>query len=236
MISHIFYVYQNTTSIFVYRNLIYNTINIDEYDIDKGIEACAIQLDSPFNIICILAICRSPRGDFTNSLNLILHKLYNNKCNIVICGDINVNYLIDNNRRSQLDAALHSYNLTGIVEFPTRFCLNSETAIDIVFINTFTIGKYVLYPLINGLSDHDAQLLILNKGQRTEKECYTYIKRKINKNTIAYFQLKLSYETWEQVFDENDVNKIFNSFLNTFLRIYYSSFPLIQAKSKMNQK
>jgi hypothetical protein len=61
------------------------------------------------------------------------------------------------------------------------------------------------------------------------------IKRKINKYTITYFQLKLSHETWEQVFDENDVNKIFNSFPNIFLRIYYSSFPLIQAKSKMNQ-
>jgi hypothetical protein len=47
--------------------------------------------------------------------------------------------------------------------------------------------------------------------------------------------LKLRHETWEQVFDGNDVNKIFNSFLNIFLRIYYSSFPLIRAKSKMNQ-
>jgi len=47
--------------------------------------------------------------------------------------------------------------------------------------------------------------------------------------------LKLSHETWEQVFDGNDVNKIFNSFLNIFLRIYYSSFPLTQVKSKMNQ-
>jgi len=47
--------------------------------------------------------------------------------------------------------------------------------------------------------------------------------------------LNLSYETWEQVFDGNDVNGIFNSFLNTFLRIYYSSFPLIWVKNKMNQ-
>jgi hypothetical protein len=56
----------------------------------------------------------------------------------------------------------------GIVEFPTRFGLNSQTAIDTVFIDTSTIGKYDLYPLINGLSDHDAQLLILNKGQKKE--------------------------------------------------------------------
>jgi len=113
-------------TIFVYRNLKYNTINIDEYNIDKDIEACAIQLYTTFNKLCILAICRSPRGDFTNflkRLDLILQKLYINKYNIVICGDVNVNYLIDNNRRSQLDAVLHSYNPAGIAEFPTRFGL-----------------------------------------------------------------------------------------------------------------
>jgi len=36
-------------SIFVYRNLKYNTINIDEYNVDKDSEACAFQLDSTFN-------------------------------------------------------------------------------------------------------------------------------------------------------------------------------------------
>jgi len=149
-------------------------------------------------------------------------------------GDVYVNYLIDNGS-SQLDAVLHSYNLAGIFKFPTRFGLNSHTAIDNVFTDTSTTGKYDSYPLINGLSDHDIQLLILNKGQKKQKECHTYIKRKINKYIIADFQLKLSHVTWELVFDENDVNKIFNSFLHIFLRIYYTSFPLIQAKNKMNQ-
>jgi len=32
-----------------------------------------------------------------------------------------------------------------------------------------------------------------------------------------------------------NIHKIFNSFLNIFLRIYYSSFPLTQLKSKINQ-
>jgi len=77
-----------------------------------------------------------------------------------------------------------------IVEFPSRFDLNSQTAIDNVFIDTSTTGKYDSYPLINGLSDHDAQLLILNMGQKKEKECHTYTKRKINKYAIADFQLK----------------------------------------------
>jgi len=55
-------------SIFVYRNLKYNTINIEDYNIDKAIEACAIQLDSTFNKLCIFTIYKSPRGDFTNFL------------------------------------------------------------------------------------------------------------------------------------------------------------------------
>jgi len=188
-------------SIFVYRSLKYNTINTDKYNIDKDIEACAIQLDWTFNKLCILAIYRSPWGDFTNflkQLDLILQKLYNNKYNIIICGDVNVNYLIYNNQRSQLDAVLHSYNLAGYSwisyyiwpEFPNchRQCFHWH-------IHHRNIR---IIPFINGLSDHDAQLLILSKGEKKEKECHTYMKRKINKYTIADFQLKLSNEMWEQ--------------------------------------
>ena len=100
--------------------------------------------------LSILLLSSSPRGDFINflkRLELILHELYNNKYNVVIRGDINVNYLIGNNRRSQLDAVLYSYNLVGIAEFPTRYGLISQTAINNAFIDTSTIGKYDLYPL-----------------------------------------------------------------------------------------
>ena len=79
-------------------------------------------MDLTCNKLCILAIYRSPSGDFTNflkQLDLILQKFYKNKHNIIIFGDVNINYLTDNNRRRQLDEVLHSYNLMGIVEFPT---------------------------------------------------------------------------------------------------------------------
>jgi hypothetical protein len=104
----------------------------------------------------------------------------------------------------------------GIVEFP-RHCLNSQTAIDNVSIDTSTTGTYELHPFINGVSDHDAQLLILSKGERKERNVIFTSKEKINNCTIRDFQLKLRHEMWEQVFDGNDVNKIFNSFLNIFL-------------------
>jgi hypothetical protein len=66
----------------------------------------------------------------------------------------------------------------GIVEFSTRFGLNSQTANDNVFIDTSTIGKYYFYPLINGLSDYDAQLLILNTGQKKKIKVLLTLKEK----------------------------------------------------------
>ena len=51
-------------------------------------------------------------------------------------------------------------------------------------------------------------------------------KRNINQYTITDFLFKLSHETWTSVFEGDDVNTVFNAFLNTFLRYYYSSFPM----------
>ena len=133
-------------SIFIHRNIKYNSINIDEWNTDKDIEACAIQLDSTYNeIICILNIYISPMDDFKNfleRLDFILQKLYNNKYNI-ICGNVNVNCLTENNRKSQLDAVLHSYNLASTVKFPTRIGLNCHTAID---------NYSLIHPLLRNMS------------------------------------------------------------------------------------
>jgi uncharacterized protein with ParB-like and HNH nuclease domain len=42
---------------------------------------------------------------------------------------------------------------------------------------------------------------------------------------MAEFKLKLSYENWESVFNNSDINTRFNQFLNRFLRHFYESFP-----------
>jgi hypothetical protein len=80
--------------------------------------------------------------------------------------------------------------------------------------------------IMNGLSDHDAQIINLNTSYNNKSHEYqAYFRRNINKYTMAEFQNSLSYESWDQVLDGNDVNKIFNSLFNTYLRIFYASFP-----------
>ena len=50
--------------------------------------------------------------------------------------------------------------------------------------------------------------------------------RKFNNCAIADFINKLSNESWDMVFNSEDINNMFNSFLNNYLRIFNSSFPL----------
>jgi hypothetical protein len=77
-------------SIFVYRNFKYNTTNLEEFTVDKDIEACAIELTmnslKKEKKFCILTIYRSPMGNFTNfleRLDMILQKLYHERYNMI---------------------------------------------------------------------------------------------------------------------------------------------------------
>jgi hypothetical protein len=80
-------------------------------------------------------------------------------------------------------------------------------------------------PFINGLSDHDAQIInISNILSSVPKHLFSFTRR-MDSNSIRQFTDLLSYENWDDVFQENNVNIIFNNFLNTYFRIFYASFP-----------
>jgi hypothetical protein len=78
---------------------------------------------------------------------------------------------------------------------------------------------------MQGLSDHDAQSITLYSISmcRTRKKCILI--RKINACSINNFILKLSHENWDSLFSSDD-NVAFNSFLDSYLKIFNSSFPL----------
>jgi plasmid replication initiation protein len=94
---------------------------------------------------------------------------------------------------------------------------------------------YFTNPIINGLSDHDGQLIHLhNLMMQTERNLTGHI-RNFSENNIQDLNVRLSFETWKNVFDDSegtDIDWIFNNFHNTFLRIFYLSFP--EKKQKKN--
>jgi hypothetical protein len=50
---------------------------------------------------------------------------------------------------------------------------------------------------------------------------------------LKKFKNSPSYETWDPVFECADINTIFNSFLNTYIRNFYFSLPLIKINEIM---
>jgi hypothetical protein len=62
----------------------------------------------------------------------------------------------------------------------------------------------------------------------------TRIIRNFNRYCIHDFNTKLSYEVWDKIFGDNDVNKIFNNFHDSVLRIFHSS--LTKKKIQVQKK
>jgi hypothetical protein len=56
--------------------------------------------------------------------------------------------------------------------------------------------------------------------------------REINEEKIENFQLALQNENWDEVYNEENVNRKCNSFLNTFLLIFENNFPLVFKKKE----
>jgi len=225
--------------IFIQNNIHYTNINMDRYSIEKDIEICAVKLYILSCTIIIITVYRSPTCNiayFLNNLEAALKQIYSNTVDTILCGDFNINYLNDNQNKQALNSLLTSYSLYSVIDFPTRIHNNSNTMIFNIFINKFKNVNYSVYSLINGLSNHDAQVLnlsdIIVPDDRNELHSYG----EINTHSLNEFQTSLSYEAWENVFSDNDTNTTFNNFLNTFLRTFNVRFPKKRTKLRQNNK
>jgi hypothetical protein len=94
--------------------------------------------------------------------------------------------------------------------------------------------------MVNDISDHDAKMLELQAINLNSKRCNykTITIRKIDFNSSNEFKNK-SRKLWQNVFDidnNNDVDRIFNSFLNTYLQIFCSCFPKITVNKTTSHK
>jgi hypothetical protein len=153
--------------IFVHQNIQYTPIDLEEFCTGQEIEVCAIKLHHSTNNICILTVYRAPSGNFVyfflNTLEVIHNKFHTNFVNIILCRYINISYLdYMDSKRLKLDSLLASYHLDNLVDFPTRVTCTSATAIDNFFMNKSINKNFLITSVTNGLSDQDAQILILN--------------------------------------------------------------------------
>lgn len=105
-----------------------------------------------FTLICIY---RKPTAklDFYDKLKCLLNHCDLHK-EIIIVGDFNINW-IEKKTRKNLKQVTDHFNLTQLIEQPTRITARSKTLIDLLFVSQpERITKTFNY--MTGLSDHNA--------------------------------------------------------------------------------
>lgn len=175
-------------------------------------------------IIYILSIYRSPTGNlmhFINDTDTILNHISKSNIEVIMCGQLNVNYLADKcNKHQQLENLLATYNLISAVQFATRIISRTNSAVDNnTFVDISHIRKYTACLFIKDLSDHDTQIIKLQNTLTQNKLSETKIIRKFAKYSINYCKIKLSHETWNNLFNENNDKMLKNSH-KTYLRFF----------------
>jgi exonuclease III len=120
--------------IFMHKNLRHTSTDLTKYC--KDFEAYAIKTHLNSMKVCIIALYRAPSGNFDTfitKLEGVLKKLFVVTLDFIICGDLNINYIVNSNRKSQIETLLKTNNLTNVVNFPTRIHQHSVTLIDNIF-------------------------------------------------------------------------------------------------------
>jgi hypothetical protein len=100
------------------------------------------------------------------------------------------------------------------VNFPIRLHHNHASATDNVFVDESRLSSCITLPLCNALSDYDAQCFIFDKyfatvNKTNNKSRNKFKSRLTTTEPINYFSEQLSYETWNEVYHNTDVNSAF---------------------------
>ena len=90
----------------------------------------------------------------------VLNKLYKISSNIIVCGNFNINFLDSSSKALLLESLFYSFYLESTLDFPTRIMHTTKTLIDNIFLVKKNLNT-ITHPLINGISDHDGQIVTL---------------------------------------------------------------------------
>lgn len=222
---------------YVRNNLVYNSLDLNKYCIEQHFEVCGVIINANVEFT-VLAVYRAPAGKidiFFKQLESLLTYVFSKAKTIVILGDFNINFLTDNSNKADFVHIMSTFNLTCVVNFPTRVTDNSKSLIDNIFIDIARSPNLTVNPIINGLSDHDGQVLIISgiSPQTKAKSCNMMF-RCINTENLISFCNSLQYTDWGPIYNAKNVNDKYNLFLNDFISLFEANFPKKTAQRNLS--
>ena len=197
------------------RSLQMNNINISCADIEcQWIELC---YENQRNII-IGNVYRPPNGDVDNFIDHLENCISNmdlGKKDIIICGDINIDWLEKrSNPTKKLVEFLSQVRLVNFISDPTRYSKTKDSCIDHIYSNSGCILESGVLDV--NISDHELVYLV-RKKQKTVNVKYEFMGRSYVGYDSDAVNTLLANDTWDDFYNNTDPNRLWNIFKNKIL-------------------
>lgn len=206
---------------------------IDDLAIDKDFECCAIQVnDNNFTNIIVICVYRSPDSDFDHFINRLESSLsyvqsHYTCCEVILCGDFNVNFMINSIKRENVLDILNCHNIDITIRQPTRITSSSSTCIDNIC-TSINSNKYTSHIINPQISDHLAQLIEINNVS-LDLNIRRY-SRDVTTINIQYFKYLLSKENLAIIYHKTSVDEGFDYFIDLIIHNSNIAFPYVDKK------
>lgn len=212
---------------------------------ERSFECSAIELTltNTMNKLVILSVYRPPSGNFEifiETLDEVLDKINKEKKYVLLCGDLNIDDLLNTPQKNIFNALLTTHNLNKCTKGPTRITKNTVSSIDYIITNLQ--NQYLGKILTTGLSDHEGQEITIYNTLPMESSNIDVKSLTRTQNSEIWNNIvsKLLMESWEDVYrclnNNRDIDKNFNSFQGTFLSYIDKYAPVKEVIHKPKSK
>ena len=163
-------------------------------------------------------------ADYWTRLNHAIGMGYQINQNIILTGDLKSDLF--SSRNNKLIDTMNLFNLTNVIEKPTRITEHSSTLLDPIIINDSVHYSYSdVLKVPSDISDHDASIFFIEcpkfQTRSFQREVWLY-ERTDHENLSS----KLDTVDWNALLsDLEDVDEMCNTFTEIFLRVARECIP-----------
>ena len=212
--------------------------------VSNEIEICTVVLNINLKSYTIAVVYRPHQKfdnikEFRKELAPILKSKYFKKSNTIIVGDFNINLLqhSEHQETNEFLNFMQTFNYIPLITRPTRFPIGEQAGIpsllDHIYIN---FAPPAIPGILNyDMTDHLPVFLNIQLPQAVVAT-HTIKFRLFSDANQTKFTRSIAHVIWEEILIENDLDKNFNIFFDTFTKIYNECFPLVTKNISNKQK
>lgn len=202
--------------------------DIVSLSVERHCEIACAELERHI-ILCIYSPPSACFETFIVTLEEALCKASSKNKSLIICGDFNIDLLVNTPQKQRFILLCKSFNMRELFNEPTRITHTSAKCLDNIFLNC----DYSDEALIDSLrSDHRGQRVVLYGPSRVTESKVT--SRPITQKRIQLFQISIENKLCNLTFDHNNPDILFDALFNTICTEFNSIFK--NTKINLNKK